>query len=169
MVLNPRQKLLLGASRAFWSSQAVQYGIQVTLVLEEDVINRMLQKAAKYYKRKRRKRLYTLAKKTLKKSEENVGSLKLKLNIAQFGLDNSLLSGDLEGENKEAAADPETAESALAWIEVLNETTGRPLWRNTVTGEESSVPPKGMANIEKMTNDLEKQKEMLRAKKAKKR
>ncbi|CAM9276018.1 unnamed protein product [Ectocarpus sp. 12 AP-2014] len=172
MVLNPRQKLLLGASRVFWSSQAVQYGIQVTLVLEEDVINRMLRKAAKYYKRKRRKRLYTLAKKTLKKTEENVGSLKLKLNIAQFGLDNSLLSGDLDGENKAAAADdsaPETAESALAWIEVVNETTGRPRWRNTVTGEESSVPPKGMANIEKMTNDLEKQKEMLRAKKAKKR
>ncbi|CAM9440186.1 unnamed protein product [Ectocarpus sp. 6 AP-2014] len=172
MVLNPRQKLLLGASRAFWSSQAVQYGVQVTLVLEEDVINRMLRKAAKYYKRKRRKRLYTLAKKTLKKSEENVGSLKLKLNAAQFGLDNSLLSGDLDGENKAAAADdgaPETAESALAWIEVMNETTGRPLWRNTVTGEESSVPPKGMANIEKMTNDLEKQKQMLRAKKAKKR
>ncbi|CAB1111112.1 unnamed protein product [Ectocarpus sp. CCAP 1310/34] len=178
MVLNPRQKLLLGVPELYDGMHLAQlhapismlsFVIKVTLVLEEDVINRMLRKAAKYYKRKRRKRLYTLAKKTLKKSEENVGSLKLKLNIAQFGLDNS---GDLDGEKKAAATDdgaPETAESALAWIEVVNGTTGRPLWRNTVTGEESSVPPKGMANIENMTNDLEKQKEMLRAKKAKKR
>lgn len=61
---------------------------KVTLVLEEDVINRLLRSAAKRYKRKRKKRLYTLAKKTLKKSEEGIKSLKLKLNTAQFGLDN---------------------------------------------------------------------------------
>lgn len=38
-----------------------------------------------------------------------------------------------------------------------------------MTGEVTINPPKGMKNIEKMTEDLEKQKEMLRAKKAKKR
>lgn len=38
-----------------------------------------------------------------------------------------------------------------------------------MTGEVTISPPKGMKNIEKMTEDLEKQKEMLRAKKAKKR
>lgn len=56
--------------------------------MEEDVVNRLLRKAAKRYKKKRKKRLYTLAKKTLKKSEENLKSLKLKLNTAQFGLEN---------------------------------------------------------------------------------
>lgn len=56
--------------------------------MEEDLVNRLLRKAANRYKRKRKKRLYTLAKKTLKKSEENIKSLKLKLNTAQFGLDN---------------------------------------------------------------------------------
>lgn len=60
---------------------------KVTLVLEEDVVNRLLRTAAKHYKGKRKKRLYTLAKKTLKKSEENIKSLKLKLNTAQFGID----------------------------------------------------------------------------------
>lgn len=56
--------------------------------MEEDLVNRLLRKAAKRYKRKRQKRLYTLAKKTLKKSEDRIKSLKLKLNSAQFGLDN---------------------------------------------------------------------------------
>lgn len=56
--------------------------------MEEDLVNRLLRKAAKRYKRKRKKRLYTLAKKTLKKSEDHIKSLKLKLNSAQFGLDN---------------------------------------------------------------------------------
>lgn len=58
------------------------------MVLEEDLVNRLLRKAAKRYKKKRKKRLYTLAKKTLKKSEETVRSLKLKLNTAQFGMEN---------------------------------------------------------------------------------
>ena len=47
--------------------------------------------------------------------------------------------------------------------------TGRPTWTNTVTGEITIVPPKGMRNITKMTEDMEKQKELLRAKRAKKR
>lgn len=61
---------------------------KMTVVVEEDILNRVLRKAAMRYKRKRKKRLYALAKKTLKKSERNITSLKLKLNVAQFGLDN---------------------------------------------------------------------------------
>lgn len=38
-----------------------------------------------------------------------------------------------------------------------------------MTGEVTINPPRGMKQIEKMAGDLEKQKEMLRAKKAKKR
>lgn len=38
-----------------------------------------------------------------------------------------------------------------------------------MTGEVSINPPKGMKHIEQMTEDLKKQKEMLRAKKLKKR
>lgn len=38
-----------------------------------------------------------------------------------------------------------------------------------MTGEITIVPPKGMRNITKMTEDMEKQKELLRAKRAKKR
>ncbi|CAN0081825.1 unnamed protein product [Scytosiphon promiscuus] len=172
MVLSRRQKLLLRLSRALWTSQAVQYGIQMTLVLEEGPVNRLIRKAAKHYKRKRQKRLYALTKSTLKKSEEHIRALKFKLNTAQFGLDNSLTSGASNADSKEA--DPnrsiaETAESALAWVEDSDEASGRPLWRNTKTGEVTSIPPRGMKNIEKMTEDLETQKQMLRAKKAKKR
>eukprot|EP00752_Nemacystus_decipiens_P002143 g2042.t1 len=174
MVLNPRQKLLLRASKAIWSSQAMQYGIQVTLVVEEDIVNRLLRKAAKRYKRKRKKRLYTLAKKTLKKSEEHIESLKLKLNSAQFGLDNSLAdreSIDSTPDHKESSPNSVqgTAESDLAWVEQFDEESGRPIWRNTVTGDVTLHPPKGMKNIEKMTKEMERQKELMRAKKAKKR
>lgn len=60
----------------------------MTLVVEEDIINRLLRKAAKRYKKKRNKPLYILAKKALKKGEAQVRSLKLTLNSAQFGMDN---------------------------------------------------------------------------------
>lgn len=59
----------------------------MALVLEEDFVNRLLRKAAKRYKKKRNKRLYTLAKKILKNTEANVRSLRLELNSAQFGMD----------------------------------------------------------------------------------
>lgn len=59
----------------------------MALVVEEDVINRVLRKAANRYKKKRNKPLYTLAKKALRKREAKVRSLKLTLNSAQFGMD----------------------------------------------------------------------------------
>lgn len=49
------------------------------------------------------------------------------------------------------------------------QTTGRPIWKNTMTGEVTINPPKGMRKIAKMTEDMEKQKELLRAKRAKRR
>lgn len=59
----------------------------MALVLQEDVLNRLVRKAASRFKRKRQKKLYGLAKRTLKKQEENTRSLKLRLNAAQFGED----------------------------------------------------------------------------------
>lgn len=61
---------------------------QVALVIQEDLVNRLLRKAVKRYKKKRKKRLYTLAKKMLKKREAKVRSLKHTLNLGQFGMGN---------------------------------------------------------------------------------
>lgn len=64
---------------------------QVALILG-DFTNGLLRKAAMRYKKKRLKRLYALTKNTLKGHEERIRSLKLKLNIAQLGLDRWSLS-----------------------------------------------------------------------------
>lgn len=60
---------------------------QGAIIVEEDMINGVIRRAAMRCKKRRRKKLYGLAKKTLKHNEENIRSLKLILNTAQFGLD----------------------------------------------------------------------------------
>lgn len=60
---------------------------QTTLVLEQDVISRVLRKAAARYKKKRSRRLYALTKRALKGHERKIRALKLRLNASQVGLD----------------------------------------------------------------------------------
>lgn len=56
-------------------------------MFEEDVIHRFLRAASTRYKKKRSRRMYGMVKTLLKKHEENIRSLKLRLKHTQFGLE----------------------------------------------------------------------------------
>lgn len=66
---------------------AVMQPAQVGLVIQDDFVSRFLNNAAAGCKKKRRKRLYRIAKQALKRTERKVRALKLLLNESQFGLD----------------------------------------------------------------------------------
>ncbi|CAN0049061.1 unnamed protein product, partial [Sphacelaria rigidula] len=106
----------------------------------EDVVNRVLRKVVTVSKKKRHKRVYRLAKRIVKRQEESVRALKLRLSAAQFGLDSSVGEGEVATDDANAIPSDEI----MGWTESYDKTTGRVVWRNTGTGEISTTRPDGM-------------------------
>ncbi|CAM9184225.1 unnamed protein product [Discosporangium mesarthrocarpum] len=167
MVLTRPQKMRMQASRLFWRSELVQYFIQLRLVVEEDLVNKMLlRRIAVYSKKRRKKRIYAIVKRKVKDHEKKIHALKLLLNSSQFGMDRPHEKGGEEDEGKRTVDDAYMDNPLVGWVERIDKVTGRTTWQNTATGDIRLTKPDGMAEKQRMQAALDQQKQLLAAKKA---